>query len=223
MAHIPDGVLAAPVLIAGGLGTLGMLALSLRHLDDQVLPRAAVLSAAFFVISLISIPIGASSAHLLMSGLIGLLVGWLAVPAILIALALQAIFFGHGGLLSLGVNTFNLALPALLCALVLRPWLVPREQDGGQCLPSPRRAFWIGALAGVMATMLTSLGVAGSLVLSGQAFALAAKAVLLAYLPLAALEGLMTATVLSFLTRVEPRLLVLDRNPEPAEERTGTR
>jgi cobalt/nickel transport system permease protein len=59
-----------------------------------------------------------------------------------------------------------------------------------------------------MATLLTGLSVAASLALSGRAFMLAAQALALAYLPLACLEGLMTATVVAFLARVEPHLLV---------------
>lgn len=201
MAHIPDGVLSMPVLAAGGTLTLGLLALALKTLDDDALAPAAVLSAAFFVISLINIPLGVTSVHLLLNGLIGLLLGWLAVPALLIALGLQAVFFGHGGLLSLGVNTLNLAWPALLCGWLLRPRLAA----------APQRAFWLGALAGVMATLLTGLSVAVALTLSGSAFAWAAKALVLAYVPLAALEGLITATVVAFLARVEPALLAVNQ------------
>ncbi|MBK1649766.1 cobalt transporter CbiM [Rhabdochromatium marinum] len=214
MAHIPDGVLAAPVLIGGGVVTLGLLTVALRRLDDQALPQAAVLSAAFFVISLISIPIGMTSVHLLLNGLMGLLLGWLAVPAILIALALQAVFFGHGGLLSLGVNTLNLAVPALLCGVLLRPWLHARG-SGLAARPSPRRAFWVGALAGFVATWLTGLAVALALLLSGQALGFAARAIALAYVPLAGLEAVITATVLAFLVRVEPRLLGVPQEAEP--------
>lgn len=215
MAHIPDGVLATHVLLAGGAATLGLLSLSLRHLDDRALPRAAVLSAAFFVISLISFPLGPTHVHLLLNGLMGLLLGWLAVPAIAIALALQAIFFGHGGLLSIGTNALNLALPALLCALALRPLLArPGAVD-----PSLRRAFWVGALAGGAAALLTGLGVAIALAASGKAFTLAAKTVALAYVPLAGLEALIAAIVLAFLARVEPRLLVAEQAMESADAR----
>ena len=123
MAHIPDGVLSAPVLISGALVSTGLLGVALHRLREAELPQAAVLAAAFFVSSLISVPLGPSSVHLLLNGLMGLLLGWAAVPAIFVALLLQAVFFGFGGLLVLGVNTMNLALPALIIALLLRPML----------------------------------------------------------------------------------------------------
>jgi len=198
MAHIPDGVLSAPVLITGALASAGLLALALRRLDYDHLPQAAVLSAAFFVSSLISVPVGTSSVHLLLNGLMGLLLGWNALPALFVALVLQAVFFGFGGLAVLGINTLNMALPALACALLLRPLL--------QRLDGPR-VFWIGAAAGGLGVLLTAGLVALSLGLSGQAFIPAAKVLVLTYVPLAPVESLITGTVLAFLARIEPSLL----------------
>lgn len=199
MAHIPDAVLSAPVLLTGALVTAGLLAVALHRLDYERLPQTAVLSAAFFVSSLISIPLGPSSVHLLLNGLMGLLLGWMAVPAIFVALLLQAVFFGFGGVLVLGVNAMNMALPALICALVLRPRL-PRA--------SPKGLFWIGATAGAAGVLLTASAVASSLGLSGKPFVPAAEAVILIYLPLAAVEALITGVILRFLARVSPELLL---------------
>jgi cobalt/nickel transport system permease protein len=229
MAHIPDGVLAAPVLVTGALVSTVLVALALRRLDYERLPQAAVLSAAFFVASLIQVPAGPSSVHLLLNGLMGLLLGWTAVPAILVALILQAVFFGYGGVLVLGVNTLNMAVPALVCALALTAPL----REGGRLAQSERgrlprssgltsvlgrtperRAFWVGALAGLLGVALTGALVALSLAASGAAFQAAAWVILAAYVPLALVEALVTGTVVAFLQRVEPGLL-------PQAETTG--
>jgi len=204
MAHIPDGVLGAPVLITGAVVSAGLLAIALRRLDYDQVPQTAVLSAAFFVASLINIPLGPSSVHLLLNGLMGLLLGWMAVPALFVALLLQAAFFGFGGVLVLGVNTMNLAVPALLCAAVLRP---PLRRA------SPRALSWIGALAGGVGVLLTAAAVALSLGLSGEALLPAAKALTLIYLPLALVEALITGTILHFLRRVAPELLHAEGAP----------
>lgn len=195
MAHVPDGVLSTPVLVGGALGSLALLTLSLRRLDYGHLPHAAVLSAAFFVSSLISVPLGPSSVHLLLNGLMGVMLGWTAVPALLVALCLQLVFFGHGGLAALGVNTLNMAIPALLCGLALRPRLA-RAGPGG--------IFRIGAAAGGIGVLLTGLLVVLSLVLSDRAFLPAAQVLAVSVLPLALVEALITGTVLSFLARVDP-------------------
>jgi cobalt/nickel transport system permease protein len=204
VAHIPDGVLGAPVLVTGAAVSAGLLAVGLRRLDYEALPQAAVLSAAFFVSSLISVPLGPSSVHLLLNGLMGVLLGWTAVPALFVALVLQAAFFGYGGVLVLGVNTMNMALPALACAVALRP-LLPRAGRRG--------ILFVGAAAGALGVLLTAALVAMSLGLSGEPFLPAAKAVLLLYVPLALLEALMTATVLSFLRRVAPEVLLRGEVP----------
>jgi cobalt/nickel transport system permease protein len=221
MAHIPDGVLAAPVLVTGALVSTVLVALALRRLDYERLPQAAVLSAAFFVASLIQVPAGPSSVHLLLNGLMGLLLGWTAVPAILVALVLQAVFFGYGGVLVLGVNTLNMAVPALVCALALTAPLAKRGRLARSSgLTSvlgrtpERRAFWVGALAGLLGVALTGALVALSLAASGAAFRAAAWVILAAYVPLALVEALVTGTVVAFLQRVEPGLL-------PQTETTG--
>ncbi len=197
MAHLPDGVLSAPLLIGGAAVSATLLALALRRLDDTRVPQAAVLAAAFFVSSLISVPVGPASVHLLLNGLMGLLLGWLAVPALLVALALQLIFFGHGGLTALGVNTFNLAVPALLAAWLLRPWLRRRSPP----------LFWIGAAAGALGVLGTAGLVALSLALSDPAYGAAARVLPLVYLPLAVLEAAVSGTVIAFLGRVDPQSL----------------
>ncbi|WP_295403544.1 cobalt transporter CbiM [uncultured Thiocystis sp.] len=202
MAHIPDGVLSAPVLIVGGLVSVGLLTVALRRLDYDRLPQTAVLSAAFFVSSLINVPVGPSSVHLLLNGLMGLLLGWTALPALFVALVLQAAFFGYGGILVLGVNTMNMALPALLCALLLAPWM--------RRVATPR-LFWIGAAAGGLGVLMTGVLVALSLGLSGKAFLPAAGVLVVTYLPLALVEAVITGTVVAFLARVAPELL---RSPE---------
>lgn len=204
MAHIPDGVLGAPVLVTGALVSAGLLAVALRRLDYERLPQTAVLAAAFFVASLINIPLGPSSVHLLLNGLMGLLLGLMAAPALFVALLLQAAFFGFGGVLVLGVNTMNLALPALVCAAALRP-VLRRAPPGA--------LFWIGALAGTAGVLLTAAAVALSLGLGGAPFLPAAKAILFLYAPLALVEGLITGTVVRFLGRVAPELVLRAEAP----------
>ena len=98
MAHIPDGVLSAPVLIGGAALAVAGLALGLRSLDERDIPKTAILAAVFFTASLVAIPIGPSSIHLLLSGLMGLVLGTRAIPAVFVGLLLQAVLFGFGGL-----------------------------------------------------------------------------------------------------------------------------
>lgn len=195
MAHIPDGVLSVPVVAAGIAISVPLVALSLKQLNDQKVPRTAVLASAFFVASMVTFPVGPTSVHLLLGGVIGVLLGMLAIPAILSALILQFFLFGYGGLLVMGVNLWILAIPALAAHGLFRH------------LPAPVSIWWKGLFAGIAATLLTAFFLLGNLVVSDPGYATSASIIALTYVPLALVEGLVTAVCLSFLARVAPNLL----------------
>lgn len=198
MAHIPDGVVTIPVLAAGAAITVGGLAWGLRALSPERMPRVAVLSAVFFVASLIHLPAGPASVHLILNGLMGAVLGAAAYPAIVVALLLQAVLFGFGGLAVLGVNAADMGVPAILAGLAFRAlW----RRD------APRRTAVLGALCGGGAVVLTSLMLAGALALSGREFLPAAQVVLLTALPVVAVEAAFTAAALGLIARVKPELL----------------
>ena len=198
MAHIPDGVLSVPVLAGGWAVAAAGLAIAVPRLDERAIPRTAILSAAFFVASLVAIPVGPSSVHLLLSALMGLTIGVLAVPAVMVGLVLQALFFGFGGLSTLGINTANIAIPGILAGLAFAP-LVARA--------SPGRAGLLAGIAAALAVAMTAGGVALALALSASDYVPSAKIVAVTYLPLMAGEAAITGFAVSFLKRVRPDML----------------
>lgn len=130
--HIAEGVLSPAVLATGYALTAAGTAIGLKKLDYDRLMTVAILAAAFFVGSLIHVPIGLASAHLILNGLLGVLLGWAAFPAILAALALQALLFQFGGLVVLGVNTFTMAFSGVAAGCIYRglnrAWPSPRAK-----------------------------------------------------------------------------------------------
>jgi cobalt/nickel transport system permease protein len=198
LAHIPDGVLSWPVLAAGGAAAAAAVAIGVRSLDERQIPRVAILSAAFFALSLFSIPLGPSAIHLLLGGLMGLILGVAIFPAVLAALLLQSVMFGFGGLTSIGVNTINIALPGALAGLVFAP-LIARAD-------APRAALY-GGLCSACAVLGTGLMVSLSLYLSSPDFAASSRVVAFSYAPLLVVEALVTGFCVSFVKRVKPELL----------------
>ncbi len=195
--HISEGVLDPAVLGVGAALAAAGTALGLRRLDPERLIVVALLSAVFFVGSLVHVPVGAgASAHLVLNGLPGMLLGWAAFPCILTALILQALLFQFGGFAVLGVNTFNMAFPAVLTGLAFR--LLPSGSSGMRQMG----AFCCGALSVAGAALLTAL----SLMFTHEGFALSAAVLFAAHLPIMVAEGLVTAAVFAFLTRVRPEL-----------------
>lgn len=199
MAHIPDGIVSLPVLAGGTLFAAGGVAWALRHLDERSIPQAAILSSAFFAGSLIAVPVGPSSIHLLLTGLMGLMLGPASFAAVLVALLLQAVLFGFGGLTTLGVNTLNVALPGVVAAKLLGPAI--RNTDN-----QPLRAVLAG-LCAILSVTGTGGLVALTLWLSSPDYAPVATVMLATYLPLALGEAFVTAAVVGFLARVRPASL----------------
>ncbi|ALK09887.1 cobalt transporter CbiM [Blastochloris viridis] len=195
--HIVDGALSMPVVAAGtALAVVGV-GIGLRQMPTDKIPAAGVLSATFFVASLVHVPIGPSSVHLILNGLAGLVLGWAAFPALFVGLLLQAVFFGFGGLTVLGVNTLNIALPAVLVFYLCRPGIVAG---------SPAVAAIWGAVGGALAIAFTTLAVGIALAASGDEFIPAAKLVFFAHLPVMAIEALLTGAAVLLARRVKPEL-----------------
>ncbi|MEN8139637.1 MAG: cobalt transporter CbiM [Thermodesulfobacteriota bacterium] len=195
--HISEGILNAPLIVGGAaLAAVGTVA-GLRAIDPERIMTPALLAATFFVASLLHVPLGPGSVHLLLNGLMGLLLGWGCVPVIAVALLLQAIFFQFGGFTALGANIVIIAGPALLCGLLARPHLA-----------RPGRRMEIAAFAaGAGAIALSGLLLALVLISTDEQFLLTARLVLLAHLPVMLIEGLITMVVVRFLARVEPEML----------------
>jgi cobalt/nickel transport system permease protein len=209
--HLPDGILPATVC-AAGYATGGALTwYALRKINQQANPRArvpqaALLTAAFFVASWIHIPVPPTSVHLILNGLLGVLLGYYAVPAILIGLFFQAVMFQHGGLTTLGVNLTMMGLPALLgsCLFRLR-FLFGRESRAGAGL-----AGFLGGAAGLGLAVLIFYGLLVTTIpatLDMRMERAAITALALAHIPVVLLEGFFTALVVLFLQRVRPDLL----------------
>lgn len=197
--HISEGVLSGPVLLGGAcLAALGT-TIGLKKIDYDQIMTVAILSAAFFIASLVHVPIGPANAHLVLSGLLGVVLGWAAFPSILVALLLQAVLFQFGGLTVLGLNAFNMAAPAVLCFYVFRPMLA--KGKGSKFFA----AFGCGFFAMLLSTVLT----AGSLALSGEAFVGAARVLFYSHLPLMVVEGVITGFAYTFLAKVKPEALAV--------------
>ena len=81
--HIPDGMLSTSVCLAGYGVTFLATSFSIKRInqaEDKIrnIPKASLLTAAFFLLSLISIPVPPASIHLLLNGLLGALLGYFA-------------------------------------------------------------------------------------------------------------------------------------------------
>lgn len=198
--HISEGILSAPVLIGGAVIAFSGTIIGLKKLDSEHIMPTAFLASAFFVASLVHVPLGPGSVHLVLNGLLGIILGWSAFPAILVALFLQALFFQFGGLVVLGVNTVTMAVPALCCFYLVRPWLNKRKTRNVA-------AFGAGALSVFLSSLLMALALA----LSDTGFLSTARVIVAANVPIMIIEGFITMFTVAFLARVQPEILHLEQ------------
>ncbi len=195
--HISEGVLSGPVLVSGIVLAAVGVAVGLKKLDYDRIPRAAILSASFFVASLIHVPVGPSSVHLILNGIVGLILGWGAFPVILVALTLQAMLFQFGGITTLGVNTMIMALPAVFCYYLFGR-LVGRQ---------PRIALPAAFVCGALSVFLGAVMVGLALTFTDENFLKVSYLVVTAHLPVMIIEGIITAFCVAFLKKVQPDML----------------
>ncbi len=195
--HITEGVLSLPILAGSGVAACIGTAIGLRQLNQEKIITAGLLSAAFFVASLIHVPIGPGNIHLVLNGMTGLLLGWAAFPVILTALILQAVLFGFGGITALGANTIIMGAPALLMYYLLRNTI---ERPGKKQIIS---AFLAGSGAVFGSALLAGL----FLLASGESYIHSATTLFWLHVPLMIIEGCVTVFTVSFLEKVQPDML----------------
>ncbi|MGF1540578.1 MAG: cobalt transporter CbiM [Pleurocapsa sp.] len=209
--HIPDGFIPPYICLTGYGITGGLTWYSLQKINrdryiQANIPKASLLTAAFFVASLIHIPVPPSSIHLVLNGMMGVVLGYYAFPAILIGLFFQAVMFQHGGLSTLGVNAVVIGFPAIAAYYLFQ--LRNRFASNRQRI---RNILSFGAGAGALllsATMFVTLMVTTiSADLDGDTERKAIYLSLIGYVIQAVIEGTFTVMLVAFLNKVKPELL----------------
>ena len=171
--HISDGVLPVSVTIGSYAVTIALTAVGVRKTPAESLPKVAVVTSAFFVASLIHVPLGPTSVHLLLPGLVGILLGPSAFISIVLGLTLQSLLFQFGGITALGANSLMMGIPALMVG-----WLFKHLK--GSTLTSHALA---GALGGFLGTILAVGFLAALLFTGGEDFLGVGKLAFIAHLP----------------------------------------
>ncbi len=197
--HISDGVLSNPVCIGGYVAMIGIAAVCIKKkMDPGDLPKVAVMTSVFFVASLINVPLGPTSVHLILPGLVGVVLGVMAFPSIMLGLFLQAILFQHGGLTTIGANTLMMGIPALMSGFLFH---LVKGSDNRKLI------IGISGLCGALGTLLAAVILAILLISAGEDFFGVAKVALLAHVPVIVIETIITGVAVAFLLKVKPDLI----------------
>ncbi|WP_295438182.1 cobalt transporter CbiM [uncultured Thiodictyon sp.] len=222
--HVPDGYLSPLTCAAAYAVAAPFWFVALRKVEAQMqtrlVPTVAVVSAFSFVIMMFNLPLpGGTTGHAIGLAVAPILLGpWAAMLAISIALFIQALFFGDGGITTFGANCVNMAIAG--------PWVaywVYRLISGDTPLTSPRRVV-AAATAGYVAINVAALlaavqfgiqpiffhDAAGAPLYAPYALVIAIPAMMIGHLSFAGLaEAVISGGVVAYVQKVDPRLLSL--------------
>ena len=220
--HIPDGYLSPSTCAALYAGTIAGWYAALKRLKrvllSRVIPLISVFAAFAFVVMMFNLPLpGGTTGHALGVTIAAIVLGPSgAILAISIALAIQALFFGDGGISTLGANCFNMAIVGSLVA-----YASYRLIAAGSSLTSKRRVA-AAAIAGYLAINAAALMAAiefgiqpvlfhdasGTPLYAPYPWRIAIPAMMIGHLTFAGLaEAVISAGLVAYLQVADPALL----------------
>jgi len=155
--HIPDGYLSPSTCVACYAGAAPFWYVALkraqRTLHSRMAPLLSVCSAFCFLIMMFNVPLPyGTSGHAVGMGVTAVVLGpWISILAISVALLIQALLFGDGGVTTLGANCLNMAVAGSLVASLVYTLL------SGRAPLSARRRAVAAAIAGYVAINAAAL------------------------------------------------------------------
>ncbi|MCG3655157.1 cobalt transporter CbiM [Aliarcobacter butzleri] len=194
--HISDGIISIEVATVSAVATLAFCVYSFKNLTNEKIALVASMSALFFVTSFIHIPFGVTQIHLMLIGFIGIFLGSVAFISIAIALILQALLLGFGGLSSLGANILVMALPAYLVYLIFKLEILKKLNE--------KVKFF---LVGFLGVFISSLLLFTVLFFSKDEYLAVAYSIIAVNIPTMILEGIVTMFLLLYIKKSMPKLL----------------
>lgn len=227
--HIPDGYLGPQTYTIAYAATIPFWAAASRivgrTLRSRQIPMLALAAAFSFVIMMFNVPIvGGTTGHTVGAVLAAILLGpWAACIAVSVALIVQALVFGDGGITAIGANCLNMA--------VIMPFVgyaVYRMIAGHSDLTSWRR--WFGAAVGGyiglnVAALSTAIqfgiqpliahDAAGRALYAPYPLKIAVAAMTFEHLVVFGwVEAIVTGLVVAYLQKLDPSLLASPRRKE---------
>ena len=215
--HIPDGYLSPATCAALYASSAPFWYVSLRRLKrrltTKLIPLLSLFAAFSFVVMMFNLPLpGGTTGHAVGVAIASIVLGpWASILAISIALFIQALLFGDGGVTAFGANCFNMAITGSLVA-----YFTYRAISGNCAIASRRRVLAAGA-AGYLAINAAALGIqpmlfrdaSGAPLYAPYPLKIAIPAMMAGHLTVAGLaELILSAGLVAWLQRSHPSLLI---------------
>jgi cobalt/nickel transport system permease protein len=219
--HIPDGYLSPQTYIPLLGAFISVAAVAVKKIKNEVsardIPYLGMAAAFSFIIMMFNLPVpGGTTGHAVGSAIIAILFGpWAATVAVSVALIIQALIFGDGGITAIGANCFNMAvfMPFTAYYIFILLYKIPFRKHRATFA-----AFISGYFSLVLAAVLTAVefGIQPMIASAPDGKALYCPYNLSIAIPAMAIEhlllfgiaeGIITAIIVGYFLRNEPGLI----------------
>lgn len=233
--HIPDGYLSPQTTIPALVIMAGIWYLAFRKIkinqNPQLIPSLALCAAFSFVIMMFNVPVvGGSSAHAVGAVLVAILVGpWAAIIAISTTLIIQAVVFGDGGIMAIGINCLNMAV-----IMPLIGYSIYRLISANAKLGSKRNLFavFLGSMFGLICAAMAAAVEMGiqpifftdthGLPLYGfYPLSITLPAMFIGHLIAGPIDGVISMLAVAYVVKFAPQLIVRTNTTLPEKNLLG--
>ncbi|WP_444659509.1 cobalt transporter CbiM [Caproiciproducens sp. R2] len=216
--HIPDNYLSPATCAALGAAVVPVWAVSVKKVKKEItrakMPLLGIGASFSFLMMMFNVPLpGGTTGHAVGGTLLAILLGpFSACISVSVALLIQALFFGDGGILSFGANCFNMAFVLPFVGYFIYKFIRDRvRSEKGEYL-----GIVIGSYIGINTAALCAaieFGIqallfrdaAGQALYSPYPLSVAIPAMLIPHLLVAGVvEAAFTAAIFAFIKRVSP-------------------
>jgi len=230
--HIPDGYLSPQTYIPLIGIFVASAAIAVKKVKKDVsardIPYLGMAAAFSFIIMMFNLPIpGGTTGHAVGSAVIAIIFGpWAATIAVSVALIIQALIFGDGGITAIGANCFNMAVFMPFIAYYIFRLLNSNHPKSKARVSFT--AFISGYLSLVMAAILTAVefGIQPYIASTSDGKALYCPYDLSIAIPAMAIEhlllfgiveGVITAVIVNYFLKTDPAFLYAFRKGDKNE------
>jgi cobalt/nickel transport system permease protein len=123
--HIPDGYLGPQTYVPLYVVFITTISVAIKKLKNKLtaklVPFLGMATAFTFLIMMFNVPIpGGTTGHAVGAAIIALILGpWAAMVSVSVALIIQALVFGDGGITAIGANCVNMAIIMPILAILV--------------------------------------------------------------------------------------------------------
>ena len=219
--HIPDNYLSPSTCVVMGAVMLPVWRAAVHKVKNELtkkrIPLMGIGAAFSFMIMMFNIPLpGGTTGHAIGATLVALLLGpWAACISVTIALLVQAVIFGDGGILAFAANSFNMAFVAPFVGYYTYNLIKSRIKSEKGTYVAVFTSAYLALNAAALFTAiefgiqpLLFKDVAGLPLYAPYPLSISIPAMIIPHLAIAGvLEGIVTAGVYGFIKKVSPGII----------------